>query len=160
MAKAGGWSMALVDGLSIGALARRTGTNPPTIRYYEAIGLLPPSRRGGGGQRIYGAADVRRVTFIRRCRNLAFPIEQIQELTSLMEDGDRSCLEARQLAHQHLSSVRAKLAELLELEKSVAALVMDCDTKCDGRPGPECSILADLSQPPAIKRQCMELGRQ
>lgn len=27
--------------LKIGALADRTGTNTPTIRYYEEIGLLP-----------------------------------------------------------------------------------------------------------------------
>ena len=54
--------------LRIGALAERTGTNAPTIRYYEEIGLLRPADRQAGGQRVFGADDVKQLTFIRRCR--------------------------------------------------------------------------------------------
>jgi hypothetical protein len=48
--------------LKIGALAERTGTNAPTIRYYEQIGLLPRADRRDGGQRTYGKEDARRLT--------------------------------------------------------------------------------------------------
>ena len=40
--------MALNEGLSIGALARRTGLAVSAIRYYEAQGLIRPWRNGGG----------------------------------------------------------------------------------------------------------------
>lgn len=42
----------------ISDLAQRTGTSPPTIRYYEQIGLLRPAVRQAGGQRVYGREDI------------------------------------------------------------------------------------------------------
>ena len=40
--------------LRIGDVARRTGLTVPTLRYYEEIGLLPPSDRLAGGHRVDG----------------------------------------------------------------------------------------------------------
>ena len=136
--------------LKIGALAERTGTNSPTIRYYETIGLLPPAGRREGGQRRYDEEDVKRLTFIRRCREFGFPIEQVRDLVSLMGDRDRSCTEARDIAQAHLATVRAKLAELKALELSIAGFVESCDASCAGGPGPDCVILDDLSAPRAF----------
>ena len=95
--------------ISIGVLARQTGCTVPTIRYYEEIGLLPPADRRDGGQRCFDDEDVKRLTFIRRCRDFGFPIEQVRTLVSLMHDRSRSCNEARDLAQVHLEAVRAKL---------------------------------------------------
>jgi DNA-binding transcriptional MerR regulator len=136
--------------LKIGALAARTATNAPTIRYYEEIGLLPRPDRREGGQRAYGDDDVRRLTFIRRCREFGFPIEQVRDLVALMEDPSRSCGDARDLAQTHLDAVRVKLAELKALERTVAAFVSDCEARCVGGPGPDCVILEDLSRPMAF----------
>jgi DNA-binding transcriptional MerR regulator len=133
--------------LKIGVLAERTGTNAPTIRYYEDIGLLPRPDRREGGQRSYGEDDVKRLTFIRRCRDFGFPIEQVRTLTSLMQDRGRSCMEARDIAQDHLAAVRAKLIELKALERSIAGFVESCDASCAGGPGPDCVILEDLAQP-------------
>jgi DNA-binding transcriptional MerR regulator len=133
--------------LKIGALAERTGTNAPTIRYYEEIGLLRPPDRQSGGQRIYGDADVMHLTFIRRCREFGFSIEQVRMLVALMQDTERSCMHARDLAQEHLTAVRAKLTELKALERSIAAFVVSCDSACAGGPGRDCVILADLSRP-------------
>ena len=66
--------------LKIGALAGQTGTNAPTIRYYEEIGLLRSAGRQAGNQRVYGDADVKRLTFIRRCREFGFSIDQVRSL--------------------------------------------------------------------------------
>ncbi len=131
--------------LKIGALAAKTGTSTPTIRYYEEIGLLPKASRRDGGQRSYGDEDIKRLTFIRRCRDFGFSIEQVRILVSLVQDRERSCLEARDLAHGHLLEVRKKLSELKELERSIAAFVTSCDTLCAGGPGPDCVILDDLA---------------
>ena len=133
--------------LKIGALAERTGTNTPTIRYYEEIGLLPTADRQSGGQRVYGDGDVRRLTFIRRCREFGFPVDQVRTLVALVQDPQSSCMHARDLAQDHLAAVRAKLSELKALERSIAAFVASCDSSCAGGPGPDCAVLGDLSRP-------------
>jgi DNA-binding transcriptional MerR regulator len=132
--------------LRIGTLAQRTGTNGPTIRYYEEVGLLRPADREPSGQRTYGEEDVKRLTFIRRCREFGFSIEQVRSLVALVEDRDRSCMHARDLAQEHLSAVRAKIIELRALERSIKGFVLSCETSCAGGPGPECVVLAELSQ--------------
>jgi MerR family transcriptional regulator, copper efflux regulator len=130
--------------LKIGALARRVGVTPPTIRYYEEIRLLPRANRYHGGQRNYGDEDVRRLTFIRRCRDFGFSISEIRSLLALAQDRQRSCLDARDLAHAHWVRVRTKLRELEALERSIANLVADCETRCPHGPGTECTVLRDL----------------
>lgn len=135
--------------LKIGELARSTRTNPPTIRYYEEIGLLPRPARVEGGQRRYGEGDRRRLTFIRQCREFGFPIEQVRSLVALTEDEDRSCMEARAIAADHLASVRAKLVELKKLERNLADFIQHCDAACAGGPGPDCVILRDMGNPPS-----------
>lgn len=133
--------------LKIGSLAERTTTSASTIRYYEEIGLLRSADRQSGGQRVYGEADVKRLTFIRRCREFGFSIEQVRSLVALVQDPQSSCMHARDLAQQHLVAVRSKLSELKALERSMAAFVASCDVSCAGGPGPDCVILDDLSNP-------------
>lgn len=137
----------------IGTLARRTGTRAPTIRYYEDIGLLPRPDRGENGQRAYGNDAAERLVFIRRCREFGFSIEQVRTLLELMQDGKRSCVEARDLAALHLKSVRAKLDELTRLEKTIGSLVEGCESSCLGGPAPDCIVLEDLAAP-AGSRSC------
>lgn len=132
--------------LKIGALAKATGTSTPTIRYYEQIGILPRPHRLDSSQRVYGDNDVKRLTFVRRCREFGFSIEQIRVLASLVQDRQRSCLEARDLAKEHLRVLRGKLVELRELEGAVAAFVASCDSTCAGGAGPDCTILEELAQ--------------
>ena len=138
--------------LKIGNLAERTGTSAPTIRYYEEIGLLRSADRQSGGQRVYGDADVARLTFIRRCRDFGFSIEQVRSLVVLVQDPNTSCMHARNLANDHLTAVRAKLSELKALERSIAAFIANCDSSCAGGPGPDCVILDDLSKAPGPMR--------
>jgi DNA-binding transcriptional MerR regulator len=130
----------------IGMLARQTGTTAPTIRYYEEIGLLRLAGRQAGNQRLYSEADVKSLTFIRRCREFGFSIEQVRSLVALVQDPSSSCVHARDLAQAHLVTVRAKLAELRALERSMADFVTACDSSCAGGPGPDCVILDDLSK--------------
>jgi DNA-binding transcriptional MerR regulator len=131
--------------LKIGILAERTGTTAPTIRYYEEIGLLPRPLRQQAGHRRYGHEDVRRLTFIRRCRDLGFPVDQVRRLVGLLDDRQRSCTEARDIGQTHLEAIRAKLAELRALEQMIADFVRDCDRSCAGGPGPDCVPLAQLT---------------
>jgi DNA-binding transcriptional MerR regulator len=142
-----------MHGLKIGDLAERTGTSAPTIRYYEQIGLLRRAARQPGGQRVYSRDDVERLTFIRRCREFDFSIEQVRALVAIMQDPKSSCMDAREMAAEHLTAVRTKMRELKALERSLVAFVKSCDTSCAGGPGPDCVILDDLAKPSASERQ-------
>lgn len=133
--------------LSIGLVALRTGVTVPTVRYYEDIGLLPPAARTEAGQRSYDEAAIRRLIFIRRCRDFGFSIEQVRELLGLVDEPDRPCAEVRDIAADHLAQVRMKLSELKALEASLDAFVCSCDTACAGGPAVDCTILEDLALP-------------
>lgn len=140
--------------LSIGVIAQQTGCSVPTIRYYEEIGLLPAGPRTEGGRRVYGQAAVRRLTFIRRCRDFGFSIEQVRELVGLVDEPERPCIEVREVAARHLVQLRQKLAELQALESSMAAFVCSCDTACAGGAAADCTILEDLGLPGVALQSC------
>ncbi|MFC5499313.1 helix-turn-helix domain-containing protein [Caenimonas terrae] len=132
---------------SIGAASRQTGCSVPTIRYYEEVGLLPPAARSEGNQRHYDAAAIRRLSFIRRCRDFGFTLEQVRELAGLVDQPTRDCVEVRDIAQAHLQQVQQKLAELQALEASLSAFVCSCDTACAGGPAVDCTILEELATP-------------
>jgi MerR family mercuric resistance operon transcriptional regulator len=112
--------------IPIGELARLTGCNIETIRYYERIDVLPaPVRRGR--YRRYCPGDVRRLAFVRRARELGFPIEAIRTLLTLAEGGAQSCQYAHDLAQKHLAEVRAKLADLERMSGVLDAAVQACE---------------------------------
>lgn len=128
------------DDLSIGALAEKTGVHLETIRYYERIGLMPEAPRSQANHRLYGMAHVKRLTFIRRGRELGFTLDQIQALLALAEDRTRSCGEARQLGRQHLSEIHTKLVDLKRMERVLKRMVEQC---ADGSL-PDCPLIEAL----------------
>ena len=130
---------------SIGALAEAAGVSPPTIRYYEEIKLIPPARRSAAGHRHYTLEDVGRLTFIRRCRDLGFGLEQIRLLSRLSLSPDRDCVEVRDIAAEHLAAMREKVAELRSLERQLQQFVETCNAACCGGPGRDCVALAELT---------------
>ena len=83
--------------LTIGVLARESGVNLETIRFYERSGLLPPPQRSAAGYRHYQAGDVRRLRFIRRGRELGFSLEEIRSLLDLAAHPESPCASADQL---------------------------------------------------------------
>jgi DNA-binding transcriptional MerR regulator len=134
-------------GMKIGELSARADTNIPTIRYYEEIGLLPRPNRSSGGHRTYLEEDLDRLPFIRRCRDFGFTIDQVRSLVVLVKDRSVSCVAARDIAQAHLDTIRAKMAELADLENSVAAFVDNCNATCLGGSGPACVIMEELRKP-------------
>ena len=137
------------NGMSIGRLAAATRCTVPTIRYYEQIGLLPKAARRLGGHRLYGEADRQRLTFIRRCRDFGFPIEQVRRLAALVDGPEQDCVAARDIAQVNLIEVRRKLKELRALERSLKGFVATCDAQCAGGPAGDCVIIEELAGPTA-----------
>lgn len=130
-----------VRGLRRGALARRTGCNLETVRYYEKIGLLPEPPRTAAGYRAYSEGDVRRLRFILRGRELGFSIDEMRGLLMLVDGGKETCAEVKARTERHLADVRAKIADLKRVEKVLAATA----AKCTGAEVPECPVLEALA---------------
>lgn len=96
--------------------------------------------------RIYAEPDTKLLTFIRRCRDFGFPVEQVRDLVTLSTSRERNCFEARDLAAGHLRSVREKIAEMKQPERSLEDFVERCDVECAGGPAAECVILEVLAE--------------
>lgn len=130
---------------SIGELASIAGCNVPTVRYYEQIGLIPIAERTMNGHRHYQDSDLKRLTFIKRCRNFGFPVEQIRSMLVVFDDADLPCNVVVDMAQLHLDSVRDKLEELQRLEANLAALVKKSRSDCDCYVARDCKFIEDLS---------------
>lgn len=130
--------------MTIGILAAHSGTNAPTIRYYEDIGLLRRPDRTAAGRRVYGEADVRRLALIRSCRAFGLSIEEIRILLAIMEDDDRACLDARGVVARRLDEIRVRIRELTELEGRLTEFVAECDAACGGGRSGDCSVLESV----------------
>jgi MerR family transcriptional regulator, mercuric resistance operon regulatory protein len=128
-------------GLQRAELARRTGCNLETIRYYERIGLMPGPPRTGAGYRIYDGSHVSRLRFILRARELGFAIAEIRGLLDLVDGGTQTCAEVKERTERHLADVRAKIADLGRIEAVLAATA----AQCSGDEVPDCPVLNALS---------------
>lgn len=126
--------------LTIGSLARKTGTKVQTIRYYEQIGLMPEPGRTEGGQRRYGDAELDRLAFIRHARQLGFSLEAIRELLDLSDHPNRPCLEADAIARRQLKQVEQRLARLEALRTELKRMVHECS----GGQTADCRVLEVL----------------
>jgi MerR family mercuric resistance operon transcriptional regulator len=128
--------------LSTGELSRRTGVNIETIRYYERIKMMPAPPRTVSGRRVYGPAETRNLSFIRRSRELGFTLEEIRALLALSaDDGKNTCAEVRHLAASHLVDIRAKIADL----RAMASVLSDAVRRCDAGELPGCPLIDALS---------------
>lgn len=115
-----------MDRLTIGDLAKATGTKVETIRYYERIGLLPAPARTAGNYRAYAAGHLGRLSFIRRARDLGFSLDQVRELLALAGQRQRSCEKVDAIAREHLAEVERKIADLAALRRELSDIIGQC----------------------------------
>jgi len=125
----------------IGKLSAETGVNIETIRYYERIGIMPVPPRTQGGQRVYREEHLKRLTFIRRSRELGFSLDEIRALLGLAGGHALTCTEVSDMAQAHIADIRQKVKDLRKLERVLTELA----ARCHGRRVPECPILDALS---------------
>jgi MerR family transcriptional regulator, mercuric resistance operon regulatory protein len=128
---------------SIGALSAAAGTQVTTIRYYERIGLMPRPDRTPGGHRNYSSDHLRRLTFIRRAREMGFKVEEIRTLLALAQSPATCCSELQQLATAHLGRIREAIERLTALEATLVRAVDQCS-------GTSCPVLELLEGPAGV----------
>ena len=127
--------------LQIGALARRTGCNIETIRYYEKVGMLARPIRTEGGFRLYGPDEVRRLSFIHRARELGFSQKEVRAMLRLSDEEGQPCADISEVATAHLADVRSKIADLRAMEAALEILI----AKCEAGLSAACPLIETLS---------------
>jgi len=129
-----------INGLRRIDMARLTGCNLETIRYYENIGVMPAPPRAANGYRCYDGAHVSRLKFIMRSRDLGFTLNEIRSLLALVDGGMQTCAEVESVTKEHLEKVRAKIADLNRIENVLSQTL----AQCSGKNVPECAVIDAL----------------
>jgi len=127
--------------LNIGEAAESSGVSAKMIRHYEEIGLVPKPGRTQAGYRVYREADVHRLRFVRRARDLGFSMKEIERLLGLWNNRRRASSEVKRLATQHIADLDRRIAELQAMRRTLAEL----SRHCHGDHRPDCPILEDLA---------------
>ena len=126
--------------LGIGSLSKRTGCKVETVRFYEREGLMPSPPRTPGGHRLYDEAHLKRLTFIRRSRELGFTLDQVRGLLRIVDGDHVACSEVKGVTLEHLDDVKGKIADLRRLRK----VLEDLAARCAGDETPDCPIIEAL----------------
>jgi MerR family gold-responsive transcriptional activator of gol and ges genes len=134
--------------MTIGEASAASGVSAKMIRYYEETGLIPAAGRTGSGYRTYGPKDVQVLRFVRRARDLGFPMEKVADLLTLWRDRGRASSDVKQLAQDQIAALDQRIREMEAMRASLTHLVQ-C---CAGDDRPDCPILDDLGGTPQHHR--------
>lgn len=141
-----------MSALTIGKLARATGTTVETVRYYEKAGLIAAPARTDGNYRSYRVEDLDRLRFVRRTRDLGFSLDEVRALLCMAEQLDGDCATVDELANRHLAEIDKKIADLTALRRELSGVILNCA----GGTMAECRILKAFS--PTRKGLCASQG--
>lgn len=129
--------------MKIGELARITGIQVETIRYYEREGLLPVAGRTEGNYRIYSEDHSERLSFIRNCRKLDMTLDEIRVLLRFKDSPQENCGGVNSLLDEHIRHVTDRIGELRQLEQHLRELRQTCNKTQEAA---HCGILNELMQ--------------
>src|SRR5712691_12503272 len=135
---------------TIEQVATRTGLTKRTLRYYEEVGLLPPTERTEGNYRLYSEADIQRLERIKKLRDLlGFSLADIREL--LEAEDERGQIK---VAYQQETEATAKVAQLDRADELIQNQLHLIEQKIDGLEQMRASLLTKLKH---HKRERSEL---
>jgi MerR family transcriptional regulator, redox-sensitive transcriptional activator SoxR len=100
-------------------LSARADVNASTLRYYESVGLLPPTERKNG-QRRYNERLLDRINFIKVAQQTGFSIQEITVLLEGFEADDSLSERWEQMAKQ-------KRSELEDRKKQIDSMIQILD---------------------------------
>ena len=98
------------------------------------------AHRTDAGYRLYRQDDLHTLAFIKRSRDLGFSLEEVGKLLTLWQDRGRASADVKALAHEHITGLNQKIAEMTALRDTLQELV----EHCQGNDRPDCPILRDL----------------
>lgn len=130
-----------MDTFQIAELGRRTGFSPPTLRYYEEIGLLEPVERSEAGYRVYNRDDEARLQFIRRAKRLGLSLDEIRDLVGVWVGGECAATrrQLRELVDRKIGSVREQIEENVTFLRQLQAVSDRLGERPEGSGACECA---------------------
>lgn len=115
--------------LKAGEVAKRTGVNIDTIRFYEQKGLLLAPKRAANGYRMYENDTIDRLRFILNAKALGFTLKEIGELLQVTNTNNVSCCDMLKLTEEKIKSICQKIEQLQRIEAALKSLHLSCKTK-------------------------------
>lgn len=112
----------MVKGHYIGGLARITGLNTNTIRYYESLGLLSPAERSESGYRIYSVEDAERLTFIQKAKALGLSLSEVKNILDHKAEGVSPCRRVATFLDQKITEVEHRIRDLMTFKDELVTL--------------------------------------
>lgn len=137
--------------MKIGELAKQTGCEVETIRYYEREGLVPVPPRTEGNYRSYSEQDAERLLFIRHCRSLGMSLDDIRTLQHFQAKPELACDEINAMLDRHLAQTERQIQSLQRLRKQLQTLRNTCHSQLSAK---DCGILQNL-QSAASSSECI-----
>jgi MerR family transcriptional regulator, copper efflux regulator len=131
--------------LKIGELAQTVGVSRDTIRYYERLKLLPKASRTESDYRLYTAADVERLRFIKQAQSFGFSLDEIRALLPTGKTGLQECQSVRDLLDAKLKELDAHLAQMHGFREKLAEYFAACEEALSRRDRDTCPVLFELS---------------
>lgn len=114
----------MVQLVSIGEIAARTGLAVSAIRFYEEKGLVAPIR-DAGGRRKFLRGDIRRLSFVKIAQQFGFSIEEIAGLLGQLPNG-------RNPNKRDWARISARFGARLDEKIETLTLLRDKLDKCIG----------------------------
>ena len=109
----------------ISSTAKTLGMTPDTLRYYEKLRLLAPTRNEAG-LRLYSERDFARLRFLKRAQALGFSLGDIRQLLQLRESPGRSSRAVRELARRKLDELDTRLRVTRQMHSELTELLGLC----------------------------------
>ena len=127
---------------TIEQVAARTGFTKRTLRYYEEVGLLPPTNRTEGNYRRYSEADIQRLERIKNLRDLlGFSLTDIRELLEVEDERGQI-----KVAYRHETENLAKVAQLDRADELIRTQIHLIEQKLAGLEQMRANLLASLER--------------
>lgn len=108
--------------MRIGEVGNAVGVDPPTIRYYESVGVLPEPQRTTSGYRAYSSADVDRLRFVSLARSLGIGLDDIRQILGLRDRGEAPCGYVRGVLDRQVETVDERIQQLQALSEELRRL--------------------------------------
>ena len=98
--------------MTIAEVSKQFDISADTLRYYERIGLIPPVPRTAGGIRDYDEASCKWIELMKHLRAAGVQIEALVEYTALVQQGDETQAQRKNLLMEQRKQLEARIAEM------------------------------------------------
>ena len=136
---------------TIEQVSAQTGLTKRTLRYYEEVGLLPPTDRTEGNYRRYTEADVKRLDKIKKLRDLlGFSLADIREIMEAEDERGQI-----KVAYKNETEAAAKIGQLDRADELIRRQLHLIEQKLSGLEEMRTSLQAKLERHKDIREELL-----